>query len=116
MQGLELGADDYVTKPFDIQELRLRVRNALHRVTPSSLTNPVTGLPEGVLVDERLQECLTAGDWGLLVVAIDNFGEFRESYGFVTTRCAIWAAPVILSVSWVRLNLSWLLAQQNSPP
>jgi PleD family two-component response regulator len=85
MQGLELGADDYVTKPFDIQELRLRVRNALHRLTPSSLTNPVTGLPEGILVDERLQECLSAGDWGLLVVAIDNFGEFRESYGFVTS-------------------------------
>ena len=85
MQGFELGADDYVTKPFDIQELRLRVRNALRRVAPASLNNPVTGLPDGALVDERLQECLSAGDWGLLVVAIDNFGEFRESYGFVTT-------------------------------
>jgi CheY-like chemotaxis protein len=85
MQGLELGADDYVTKPFDIQELRLRVRNALHRVAPSSLTNPVTGLPEGVLVDERLHECLLADNWGLLVIAIDNFGEFQESYGFVTS-------------------------------
>ena len=29
LQGLELGADDYITKPFDVQELRLRVRNAL---------------------------------------------------------------------------------------
>ena len=31
LKGLELQADDYITKPFDIQELRLRVRNALQR-------------------------------------------------------------------------------------
>ena len=29
LQGLELGADDYITKPFDIEELKLRVQNAI---------------------------------------------------------------------------------------
>lgn len=85
LQGLELGADDYITKPFDIQELRLRVRNSLRRSGQSSLTNPVTGLPEGALVDERLRECLQASDWALLVVAIDNLSGFREAYGFVAS-------------------------------
>ena len=47
LQGLELGADDYITKPFDIQELRLRVRNSLQRSTLGSVTNPVTNMPEG---------------------------------------------------------------------
>ena len=54
LQGLELGADDYITKPFDIQELRLRVRNSLQRLTLGSVNNPVTNLPEGAIVDERL--------------------------------------------------------------
>ncbi len=54
LQGFEVGADDYITKPFDVQELRLRVRNALKRVGQGSLTNPVSGLPEGPLVEERL--------------------------------------------------------------
>ncbi len=31
LQGLELGADDYITKPFDIEELKLRVQNAIAR-------------------------------------------------------------------------------------
>ena len=39
LRGLALGADDYITKPFDIQELRLRVRNALRRQSQSTLNN-----------------------------------------------------------------------------
>jgi DNA-binding response OmpR family regulator len=36
--GLELGADDYVTKPFSIRELMARVKAVLRRVTPQSAT------------------------------------------------------------------------------
>lgn len=85
LKGLEVGADDYVTKPFDIQELRLRVRNALRRISSSPLTNPVTGLAEGLLVDERLRECLDRSDWALLLVSVENLPEFREAYGFVAS-------------------------------
>ena len=85
LKGLEVGADDYVTKPFDIQELRLRVRNALRRTSSSPLTNPVTGLAEGALVDERLKECLDRSDWALLLVSVENLPDFREAYGFVAS-------------------------------
>lgn len=85
VHGLELGADDYITKPFDIQELRLRVRNSLRRTTQSSLTNPVTGLPEGALLDERLKECLAVQDWAILSVKVENLDAFREAYGFVAS-------------------------------
>lgn len=83
LQGLALGADDYITKPFDIQELRLRVRNSLRRTEETSLTNPVTGMPEGGLVDEKLLECLTGPESSLIKVTIENLGSFREAYGFV---------------------------------
>src|SRR5512143_2807566 len=44
IQGIELGADDYNTKPFDIEELKLRVQNAINRAAQQSLTDPRSGL------------------------------------------------------------------------
>ncbi|MCA1900177.1 MAG: response regulator [Chloroflexi bacterium] len=85
LQGLEIGADDYITKPFDVQELRLRVRNALKRISQGSLTNPVTGLPEGALVDEKLNEIYDKDAVALLLVSIENMISFREAYGFVAS-------------------------------
>jgi PleD family two-component response regulator len=83
LAGLELGAVDYITKPFDIQELRLRVRNALRRSRLNTLVNPVTGLPEGQLVQERLEQMVKLSEWGLVVAGIRGLGKFRDRYGFV---------------------------------
>lgn len=83
LSGLELGAVDYITKPFDIQELRLRVRNALRRARLSTLLNPVTGLPEGPLVKERVDQMLTYSDWGVVLAGIRGLNKFRDRFGFV---------------------------------
>ncbi len=96
LQGLELGADDYITKPFDVQELRLRVRNALRRAKQDTLTNPVTGLPDGKLVDERLRECLQSGNWAMLLVSLENLDSFRESYGFVASDDVLRAVSLMV--------------------
>jgi len=85
LQGLELGAEDYITKPFDIQELRLRVKNALRRSPQGAINNPITGLPEGALVDECLAECLDSSDWAFILISIVNLESFRETYGFVAS-------------------------------
>jgi DNA-binding response OmpR family regulator len=96
LQGLELGADDYITKPFDIQELRLRVRNALHRTTLGPLNNPVTNLPEATLVDERLSECLEAEGWSILRVELENLDGFHEAYGFVASDDVLRAVGLMI--------------------
>lgn len=97
LKGLELGADDYVTKPFDVQELRLRVRNALRRVSQGSLTNPISGLPEGALVDERLAEQIHRGAFGAMLVSLENMDDFRESYGFVASDDVLRAFSVMIT-------------------
>ena len=96
LQGLEVGADDYITKPFDVQELRLRVRNALKRVGQASLTNPVSGLPEGALVDERLSAVVHKSGLALLHISIDHLDSFRESYGFVASDDVLRAVSLMI--------------------
>lgn len=96
LQGLELGADDYITKPFDVQELRLRVRNALRRSSQGTLTNPVTNLPEGALVDEKLNECLSREGWAILLISLNNLEYFREDYGFVASDDVLRAVSLMI--------------------
>jgi len=96
LQGFEVGADDYITKPFDVQELRLRVRNALKRMSQGSLTNPVSGLPEGPLVEERLSEVIHKSGWALLHISINHLDAFREAYGFVASDDVLRAISLMI--------------------
>lgn len=83
IQGLELGADDYITKPFDIDELKLRVQNAMNRAKFENLTSPTTGLPSGKLIEEQLRALIRRSEWVVLYVGILHIDGFNEAYGFV---------------------------------
>jgi two-component system alkaline phosphatase synthesis response regulator PhoP len=43
--GMELGADDYITKPFDMREVIVRIRTLLRRINPVSTVNEETVPP-----------------------------------------------------------------------
>lgn len=93
--GLKLGAIDYITKPFDVQELRLRVRNALRRA--GSQNNPVTGLPGEKLTNDRLSLMLEREDWSALAVNIYGLDKFNEIYGFVARDDVLRAIALTLT-------------------
>ena len=74
IRGLELGADDYVTKPFSLRELVLRVQAILRRGAPTA-GQGVTSYGEGVLVIDEPRRLLTVRgevvsltptEWGIL--------------------------------------------------
>ncbi len=85
IEGFKAGGDDYLAKPFDMQELRLRMRNVLRRAGYKSLVNAVTNLPEGEPVRERLLEMLRGEDWGLVLAGLRGLHHFRDRYGFVAS-------------------------------
>lgn len=47
------------------------------------MLNPVTNLPEGVLVRERLEQMLTEPEWAVVLAGIRGLNKFRDRFGFV---------------------------------
>src|SRR5215510_2866367 len=72
--GLELGADDYVTKPFDIEELKLRIANAIEQAGRIKLINPTSGFPTGQLIENHLRDLMRKNEeWTYIDLKISNF-------------------------------------------
>ncbi len=81
--GLELGADDYITKPFDIEELKLRVKNAIQGHQRMNMTDPRSGLPAARLIEEQLRALILVQDWAYIEIDVQNLQPFVDNYGFV---------------------------------
>jgi PleD family two-component response regulator len=95
--ALELGADDYVTKPFDIEELRLRVQGSIRRAARDHLHETRTGLPTGRLIHDEYEKLRDQKGWHYLSVKILNFEAFRDLYGFIAADQAIALAAKVIT-------------------
>src|SRR5512137_956213 len=97
LQGLELGADDYITKPFDIEELKLRVQGAIRRSEREALTDPRSGLPAGRLIEEQLRLTIRQADWAYMDIRLTSFDQFSEVYGFVAADDVLRFGAMLMS-------------------
>ncbi len=95
--GLGMGVVDYITKPFDLHLMGLRVRNILQRASGLQTLHGVTDLPDAQAVDEKLSELLQSDQpWAILVFAILDFDGFREHVGFMAADDVLRALALIV--------------------
>ncbi len=84
VEGLELGADDYISKPFDVEELVARVKAVLRRTKAARDTSPLTGLPGNFRIGTELESRIESGQpFALIHCDLDNFKAFNDHYGFM---------------------------------
>jgi DNA-binding response OmpR family regulator/signal transduction histidine kinase len=83
VRGLRLGADDYLTKPFDAQELVARIDAVLRRREAALHASPMTRLPGGRAIDQEVERRLAAGaPFALSYVDLDNLKAYNDTYGY----------------------------------
>lgn len=99
--GLELGADDYITKPFNSRELISRIRNTLRRIARNRQANPLTGLPGNIEIQREINSRISKEDpFAVIYVDLDNFKSFNDVYGFFMGDLAIkMTADIMMEVA-----------------
>ncbi len=96
LTGLDLGAIDYITKPFDVQELRFRVRNVLRKQESEAYLHPVTELPTSKVLEEQLEQSFLDPKVGLIGVSLTGMPAFNDAYGFIAHDDVLRAFALIL--------------------
>ena len=92
--GLEVGADDYVAKPFSPRELVLRVQALLRRSAPSSA--PAEVLSDGDLVIDTKARTVTRAGQPLQLTA----REFDLLRHLVATAGTVWSRTELMNDVW----------------
>lgn len=97
MSGFRDGANDYIVKPFERDELLLRINNQLQWSRQQREANPLTGLPGNLSINEESARRLASGaPFALLQVDIDYFKAYNDYYGYARGDEAIQTLSRIL--------------------
>lgn len=83
IEGLEAGADDYLSKPFDIRELNVRVKALIRHSRRERGRNPTTDLPGREAIEDQVVELIERQQaFALLYVDVAEFEAYAAQCGY----------------------------------
>lgn len=81
--GIKLGADEYLTKPFEPFELSMRVEGLIRRTREAISANPLSGLPGNISIEKEMRRLLDENvPYTIIYLDVDNFKAYNDKYGF----------------------------------
>lgn len=94
---IKQGVDDYLIKPPDPLDLRVRIDMAIKRSRHNLSSSPLTGLPGGRIIEESLEDRIKKNDsFSFGYIDIDNFKYFNDVYGYLKGDRVIMQAAYLL--------------------
>lgn len=95
--GLAAGADDYIVKPFALEELHARLEGRLRRTRQTLSANPLTKLPGAPMIQEDIERRIGSKlGLGFCWIDIDGFKGYNDRYGYARGDQALLALGRVL--------------------
>ncbi|MDT0446116.1 response regulator [Streptomyces johnsoniae] len=121
VEALDAGADDYVTKPFGMDELLARLRAAVRRAEPSSAEDEAVVETGGFTVDLAAKKVhrggrdvrLTPTEWHLLEVLIRNTGRLVSQRQLLQE---VWGPAYGTETNYLRVYMAQLRRKLEADP
>ncbi len=90
LRGLQIGADDYMTKPFDPMEIEARVESVVRRSGKDIDTHPLTKLPGKQGIRESLERWMGGEEtFSVSRIRIENIEAFGKKHGYMKAENAV---------------------------
>jgi len=98
--AFEEGVDDFISKPFQLEEFGARINMILRRMEKSLSSNPLTKLPGNVSINKEIDRRIKDNvKFALAYLDLDNFKPYNDHYGYVQgDRIIREVAEIILEV------------------
>jgi DNA-binding response OmpR family regulator len=110
IRGLEMGADDYIVKPFSLIELSARIRAALRRYQRSFNSGPMVRVDDRLMVDRARSRVIVDGhaeelsptEFKILSYFLDNAGRILTHQSLLTQ---VWGWEYADRVNYLKVHI-----------
>jgi DNA-binding response OmpR family regulator len=97
IKGLAAGADDFVAKPFDLEELFLRVQNTISRAARNDLTDPRSGLPSTDLSRQEIAQAELDPSLAIIRLKLANLEPYQDIFGAIALNEVMRSVGLLLA-------------------
>jgi two-component system KDP operon response regulator KdpE len=122
VQSLDAGADDYLTKPFSMEELRARIQAVLRRIAVESTTTPAATITVGALEINLVKRSVTVAgedvhftpiEYDILCLLATHPGKIMSHRAILSQ---VWGADYVDMTHYVRIYINQIRKKLHEDP